>query len=504
MKDMFFSGEFDSGAHSARFDLSIVAQWMQPDSMARLSLVTLFYAVSAWGGVELGQTPAAAAILWPANGILLAILLRLERRYWVSYLAGSVVANFLAHCFFTFSLFQLVLFTAGNTAEVLVAALLLSNPEARKPDLNQLRILGRFVFCAVLLAPLISTALIETVLALRGAPAHLLSLTNWFAGDALGIAIMTPLVLAIDGAELAILFGPAKRLQTLGILAGLAAISCLVFAQNGLPVAFVLIPGLLLSIFRLGSSGSAIGIFLMSVPAACFTGHGRGPFAQMRPDLLIHSIFLLQCFLCVALIILYSVSSALSDRDRLQQEIAAAFTEADAIAARDHVTGLANRRTFDNKLTIEWQRAVREKASLSLLMIDVDQFKLYNDYYGHVAGDECLRKVADILAGAPLRTTDMVARYGGEEFAIVLPRALTLGAAAMAERVRQTICDACLAHLPYQAGIVTVSVGVATLNPAGGLNEKVLIERADLALYEAKNAGRNQVKVWVEQTGDRA
>ena len=265
-----------------------------------------------------------------------------------------------------------------------------------------------------------------------------------------------------------------------------------------------MIPALLLAIFRLGSSGSAIGIFLMAVPAAYFTAHARGPFSLVRSDMLIHSIFLLQCFLFVALIILYSVSSALSERDRLQKETSAAFTEADANAARDHITSLANRRTFDKKLTYEWQRAIHEKGALSLLMIDVDQFKLYNDYYGHVAGDECLRRVAAILAGAPLRSTDMVARYGGEELAIVLPRALTPGAAAMAERIRQSVGDACLPHMPHHAGIVTISIGVATLNPADGPDETLLIRRADHALYAAKNAGRNQVAVWSEPVSPQA
>jgi diguanylate cyclase (GGDEF)-like protein len=504
MKDMFFSQDINSSVSASRFKLSAVAQWMQPDSLVRLSFATLIYAISAWGGVQLGQSSAGADVFWPANGILLAILLRLERRYWVSYLAGSTVANILAHSFFEFSLFQLLTFTAANTSEVLVAALLLSNSEARRPDLNQMRTLGRFVLFGVLCGPLVSTGLVQLVQTLRGTPSNLQGLTNWFAADALGIAIMTPLVLAIDRTELATLFGTAKRMKTLGILAGLAVLSCAVFAQSGLPVAFLMIPALLLAIFRLGSSGSAIGIFLMAVPAAYFTAHARGPFSLVRSDMLIHSIFLLQCFLFVALIILYSVSSALSERDRLQKETSAAFTEADANAARDHITSLANRRTFDKKLTYEWQRAIHEKGALSLLMIDVDQFKLYNDYYGHVAGDECLRRVAAILAGAPLRSTDMVARYGGEEFAIVLPRALTPGAAAMAERIRQSVGDACLPHMPHHAGIVTISIGVATLNPADGPDETLLIRRADHALYAAKNAGRNQVAVWSEPVSPQA
>jgi len=177
---------------------------------------------------------------------------------------------------------------------------------------------------------------------------------------------------------------------------------------------------------------------------------------------------------------------ALRGRERLENELAEAFFEADAYAAQDYITGVANRRTFDSQLKQEWNRMLREHGTLSMLMIDVDHFKLYNDFYGHMAGDECLRKIGSILAGVQRRGGDFVARFGGEEFAVLLPRAYSQGATTLAERIRQSVRDACLQHSPYQAGIVTISVGVGTLQAEESKDEKLLIERADQALISQR------------------
>jgi diguanylate cyclase (GGDEF)-like protein len=354
------------------------------------------------------------------------------------------------------------------------------------------------VFYGVLLAPLASSAFIELVAIIERIPTTVVSATTWFIGDVMGIAVVTPLVLAIDKGETEALFARGKRVETISILVGLCALSTVVFAMDGLPVDFLLIPALLLAIFRLGSSGSAIGIILIAGPAVYMTERNHGAFALARADLFIHSIFILQCFLCVALILLYSVNSALRERDRLQQAVTAAFFEADANAVRDHLTGLANRRAFDKQIAREWQRAFRERLNLSLLIIDVDRFKLYNDHYGHPAGDECLRKVSSILAQSALRATDLVARYGGEEFAIILPGASANMASLLAERIRQSVAEAALPHASDPQGIVTISAGVATLQPSNDIETTMLIERADRALYEAKNRGRDRVETWSE------
>lgn len=180
-----------------------------------------------------------------------------------------------------------------------------------------------------------------------------------------------------------------------------------------------------------------------------------------------------------------------------EDEVAALNQELALQAVTDGLTGLANRRRFNEALELEWRRAAREGKPLSLLMIDVDRFKLYNDRYGHPRGDRCLQAVATVIASFARRAGDVAARYGGEEFATLLPGSDETGAAAMGEALRGAIEALGLEHagsLPN--GIVTVSIGVATIRPGtnadSGRSEDIVLN-ADAALYQAKRAGRNRV-----------
>jgi diguanylate cyclase (GGDEF)-like protein len=161
----------------------------------------------------------------------------------------------------------------------------------------------------------------------------------------------------------------------------------------------------------------------------------------------------------------------------------------------DGLTQIANRRRFDEYLAQEWSRHTRTQLPLSLLLMDVDHFKLYNDRYGHQAGDECLRKVAKSI-GQCFRTGDLVARYGGEEFAMVLPQTHLVGAVLVAERVITALAEAAV---PHAASVVcdrvTLSIGVAckTPQPDKSSNSRVLVEAADRSLYLSKHRGRNRV-----------
>jgi diguanylate cyclase (GGDEF)-like protein len=164
------------------------------------------------------------------------------------------------------------------------------------------------------------------------------------------------------------------------------------------------------------------------------------------------------------------------------------------LAAKDGLTGLANRRAFDQALETEWLRAQRTRKPLALLFVDVDHFKLFNDRHGHQSGDECLRAVAAIVGAEALRPTDLAARYGGEEFAIILPETDCEGACRVAERMRQAVLDLRISHGAPRAGShVTLSVGVATQIPALDAGPDCLLGQADQALYAAKRLGRNRV-----------
>ncbi|WP_426141263.1 diguanylate cyclase domain-containing protein [Pseudomonas sp. DWP3-1-2] len=162
----------------------------------------------------------------------------------------------------------------------------------------------------------------------------------------------------------------------------------------------------------------------------------------------------------------------------------------------DGLTGLSNRRHFDEYLELEWRRATREQSQLSLMMIDVDFFKAYNDSFGHLEGDEALRQVAKAIRAGCSRPSDLPARYGGEEFALVLPNTSPGGARLLAEKLRMTVAGMNIPHIaPVPGSSLTISVGVATMIPSVGSNSRQLIQEADKGLYAAKHNGRNQVSV---------
>jgi len=179
----------------------------------------------------------------------------------------------------------------------------------------------------------------------------------------------------------------------------------------------------------------------------------------------------------------------ISERKLVEQELA-------ALALTDGLTGIANRRAFDESLEREWRRTLREGSQMSLLLLDIDRFKPFNDNYGHQVGDDCLRAVASAIAGV-VRSTDVVARYGGEEIGIILPSSDMGGAIEAAEKIRVAVEDLQITHEenPEGGGRITVSIGVATaLARQGGtmrMPESLLLA-ADNALYKAKHEGRNR------------
>ncbi|WP_296448004.1 GGDEF domain-containing protein [Rhodoferax sp. UBA5149] len=165
-------------------------------------------------------------------------------------------------------------------------------------------------------------------------------------------------------------------------------------------------------------------------------------------------------------------------------------------SATDELTGLANRRRFDEALEVEWQRAARSVTPLSLLMVDIDHFKNYNDCYGHVAGDECLRRVASVLGQCVRRAGELVARYGGEEFVMLLPGADMAHACETAQNCLDLIEEKALPHATsVTAPHVTFSIGIACLLPDATLNPASLVNAADTAMYRAKTSGRAHYEV---------
>ena len=165
------------------------------------------------------------------------------------------------------------------------------------------------------------------------------------------------------------------------------------------------------------------------------------------------------------------------------------------LSTTDGLTGLANRRRLDEVLDREWQRCLRDHAPLSLVLMDIDCFKEFNDHYGHLAGDDCLREVANVVASALKRPGDLAARYGGEEFICVLPATEARGAETLAHRIREGIKEIAIPHdFSPAADHVTLSYGAASLIPHEDQTPANLLQLADDLLYTAKQNGRNQVQ----------
>jgi diguanylate cyclase (GGDEF)-like protein len=187
------------------------------------------------------------------------------------------------------------------------------------------------------------------------------------------------------------------------------------------------------------------------------------------------------------------------DLERIVTERTAALEDSNrqlaALNITDALTGIANRRHFDDMVQNEWNRSRRTLRPLALLLLDIDHFKAYNDHYGHQGGDACLQRVAKVLAASVHRAGDTVARYGGEEFAVLLPDCNDQDASVLGEKIRQTLEAAALPHAKAESGLVSVSIGVKSLVPSETTSPEELIGRADEALYEAKKQGRNRVQV---------
>jgi diguanylate cyclase (GGDEF)-like protein/PAS domain S-box-containing protein len=182
-----------------------------------------------------------------------------------------------------------------------------------------------------------------------------------------------------------------------------------------------------------------------------------------------------------------------SERKQAEKRLQDAYDAVEALAVTDALTGLANRRRFDQYLAVEWRRGLRDRKPLSMIMIDVDLFKSYNDNYGHVRGDSCLKQIAESALDVVGRPGDLVARFGGEEFAVILPNTPNEGALSIANDICESLRNRRLPHIANPLGYMTISVGFATMVPRFGLHSVNLVELADEALYFSKRNGRNQI-----------
>ena len=391
----------------------------------------------------------------------------------------------------------------------------------RRPQRSAARVLDRLELRqAVLLQPVLRTCIVGVILAF---PLILYATLLLEPRGSSGLTAGAGTILCL-GSALALIrrrfFQHALRLATMGLVCtisvplghtGLVGGGMLVFAF-AIPL---LLAGLLADRRLLLVTTGLILMIVESIGVLEWRSAVRMPFAY--PLLLLG--FAAMLFLVSALLLQFGASFRGAMRELLIQErdieetyalmeqtvadrtasldvvnrgLQQANAELVELSFRDALTGVANRRQFDTTLDAEWRRAVRSGTPLSLLLLDIDDFKRYNDTYGHLAGDTCLQQVAGFLQRRVRRSGDLVARYGGEEFVVLLPGSEQQSALALAGSLIQGIRELALPHRTSRAApVVTVSVGIATIVPEVGQSAESLIAAADTALYVAKERGRN-------------
>ena len=317
---------------------------------------------------------------------------------------------------------------------------------------------------------------------------------TWYLGDVLGMAIMAPLVFILLRPGFFFVLQRDQLMRTLGILTVPAVATALVFTHDKDPLIFFIFPTLLLVVFRRGFPGAVLAIFVIAVISIALTVTGHGPLMLIKDQHMLHRIVVVQIFLAVALFTVFPVAALLEEREELEASLRK-VKQISELASADGLTGLPNRRSFDDRLEEEWQRAMQRREPLALLLIDVDLFKSFNDLCGHMGGDDCLRRIAKTISEALPRPSDMVSRFGGEEFAVILPNMEAETALEAAESIRTAVSALQVPHAGSPLGIQTISIGVAATVPMREERADSLLKASDTALYRAKHLGRNRVEV---------
>jgi len=468
----------------------------------KLLLVVALTALLAWVGLASGRGAGHVPAIWWANAALASAMLLDRRRRWIWLLAAGYAGNVMGHLVFGDPTWETCALSACDIGETTIAVLGVAYAVGRRVDLTRQRQLLRFVVFAVLLGPLVASLAAGLVLHWATGSPLTVSLV-WFPASALGMSVVVPLVLGLARRETRELFLPRRLANTLLYLLMITVAATAIFSRADFPWLFLIFPPLLFLVVRLGLSGGVLGCCVVAAIGTEFTISVRGgPLARLADARLEHRILILQLFLATAVLSVSVVAIVFADLKRAhvatglsEERYRQLASSMETLATEDPLTGVANRRQFDRNLLGEWQRAMRSGSPISLLMMDVDRFKDFNDLYGHPEGDRCLRTVARICVDTLRRAADTVARIGGEEFGILLPGTPAAGALESAERLRMAVLAQGIRHSGSASQVVTVSIGCATMIPREGAGVDDIVAAADAALYAAKKGGRNRVEI---------
>jgi diguanylate cyclase (GGDEF)-like protein len=479
--------------------------WQTPGWLFCL-LLPLFHFASVKLTFFCAVTPENAVVVWLPNAVLLAALLRFrgQRAPLLGALTftSDVLANLNA-----FPWYEAVLLSAVNLLEVAITYQLMTRSRA-SPRLHRVKDLAKFVLAGpvfgALLASLAAAAVLQQV---GGATTPYFTLARvWWFGDGLGLLIYTPLLLAFTQAQRQ--RPKLTRWDDVALVFTLLLAAAVLSAHGGeidgvSVTPTLLLPAVAVIAFRFGVRLTTLLVALLSLSTAMLMTTGLKPFGDVPIHLEVvraQEFILTLCIIGIGFAVLLSelqtrereLESRVRERTRELEQTNARLA---AISATDGLTGIANRRRFDETLAAEWSRARRSKQPLMLALLDVDLFKQYNDYYGHQAGDDALRAVAAELAKYTRRSGDFAARYGGEEFALISQSTDEEHAVTMAEAICRSIAELKIPHVISPFEVLTVSIGVAVLMPGEHDSIVALLKTADVALYRAKQLGRNRVEL---------
>jgi diguanylate cyclase (GGDEF)-like protein len=479
--------------------------WERPSWLFCL-LLPLFHFASVKLTFFCAVTPENVVVVWLPNAVLLAALLRFRGQRAALLSALTFTSDVLANLS-SFPWYEAVLLSVVNLLEVIVTYLLMRRAHASY-KLQRVRDLVKFILAGPLFGALMAGLLAALVLQhVGGSTTSYFTLARlWWFGDGLGLLIYTPLLLAFtlrqhqrvrltrwDDAALA-----------LTLLLATAVLSAHGGEIDGISVTpTLLLPAVAVIAFRFGPRLTTLFVALISLATAMMMTTGLKPFGEVPVHLetvRAQEFILTLCIVGIGFAVLLSELQArereLESRVRERtRELELSNDRLAAISATDGLTGIANRRRFDETLADEWSRARRGRQPLMLAMLDVDLFKQYNDHYGHQAGDEVLRGVARELTSRIRRSGDFVARYGGEEFALIAQSAGEEQALAMASTICRAVEAMRTPHIASPFEVLTVSIGVAVVVPGEHDSVVAFIRAADAALYRAKQLGRNRVEL---------
>ena len=462
-----------------------------PELLAVFLTLLLF----SWLGIKLSNISEGVATIWFTNGMLFALVVLRPRSTWIPYFAIGLLADTLADVLYGDHLALAFGVSLANSVEVILSALLLTWIFGTPFNLSRRRPLVGFLLIAVIGATAVTSALGAswTLLFVKAGPWPTLFRT-WYLGDILGMSIMAPLTFILLRPGFFHVLHRNQLLNTLALLTLPAIATVLVFTHSQESLLFVILPVLLVVVFRLGFPGTVLSVFVIAITSIGLTIRGYGPLMLLPDHRMLHRIVVVQIFLAVALFTSFPVAALLEERKELEVSLQQSEARYRLLANLDGLTGLANRRCFDDRLEAEWTVALRNHQPLSLLMVDVDLFKHYNDLHGHIDGDACLRQIANVIADAIPSSLGEASRFGGEEFAVILPNTDSTAATAIAETLRSAVADLQLPHTGNPWLYQTVSIGLAVAIPDTNQSSVSLLNASDSALYLAKLLGRNRVE----------